>query len=126
MRRRFRAAEIDATKPFGWSDVIRAWAGGDLLSERIRLTKAQADREETAAALDRRDVIPWQEVVSFINRTFSPVREQSLAMPTVMAARVNPADPEHAKAHLTDWVDGFLKHCREQIPAGPEKEVDGV
>jgi hypothetical protein len=88
----------------------------DLLTERARETKARADKIELQNSVARRKLIPREDVQHFIVSTYAPVREQVLAMPSVMAPRVNPTDPEHARRHLEEWGDWMLTYCRQHVP----------
>jgi len=122
LRRKLLGAEI--REPFEglrWRDVFRAFIG-DKAASLARKALADAEMAEHEVKLATRDVIPREEVARYIRETFSPVREWSLAMPAKMAALVNPTDPKHARAHLDEWAEQFLKHCREHVPEGQKEE----
>lgn len=91
-------------------------ARSDWKEAQTRKALAEAENRETKTAILRGDLLPKDEVVSFIRKTFGPVREQVLAMPAVLSGKVNPADPEHARAHLEQWRDLFLRQCKEHLP----------
>ncbi len=114
---RLRAAGHSIVQGKRWSarDVFVAWVG-DAEKARARESNARAESLEIKSDLLRRDVIRRLEVAEYIRRTFAPVRERSLEMPGIMAPLCNPTDPPHARAHLVEWVDGFLRHCRECSP----------
>ena len=63
-----------------------------------------------------RELLHRDEVSQYISATFAPVREQVIAMPAMLAGKVNPSDPEHARAHLETWRDLFLRQCKEKLP----------
>jgi hypothetical protein len=122
LRRKLLGAEI--REPFEglrWRDVFRAFIG-DKAASLARKALADAEMAEHEVRLATRDVIPREEVARYIRETFSPVREWALAMPAKMAKRCNPTDPRHAQAHLDEWAEEFLKHCREHVPEGQKEE----
>jgi AcrR family transcriptional regulator len=120
VRRKLTAAGINpTTATLRWRDVVKVFtATGDWRAERARLTKAQADMAEHEVRLATREVINLEEVADYIRRTFVPVRQWAHDMPAKLASRVNPTDPKHAMIHLDEWVEQFLKHCREYVPPG--------
>lgn len=91
-------------------------ARSDWKEAQTRKALAEAENRETKTAIMKGDLIAKDEVVAFIRGTFAPVREQVLAMPATLAGKVNPADPEHARSHLEQWRDLFLRQCKEHLP----------
>lgn len=83
---------------------------------RVRKNQAEADLLEVKRQRIMRDLLPRAEVSQFISDSFAPVREQVIAMPSVLASKVNPTDPEHARQHLEAWRDLFLRQCKEKLP----------
>lgn len=89
---------------------------GDLLFERTRRERAEADRAEVEASKAKLEVIHQGDVATFIRNTFAPVREDVIAMPSQLASRCNPANPQLARAVLLDWCDVFIRRRRENVP----------
>jgi len=89
----------------------------DLRKERTRLMRAKVRIAELKAAKMEDSVIPKEEVVEFITRTFAPVREGLLAMPGRLAGLVNPADPAHARRILEQYRDDELKRLKTHKPS---------
>lgn len=125
IRRKLVAAGWREGSVLRWRDIVRALAG-DKAAALARRAAADAGMAEHKLRVATREVIPLDEAADYVRRTFMPVREQIMAMPSVLAGRVNPTDPAHARAHLEAWGEAFLRHCRERIPTkedGGEKET---
>lgn len=95
---------------------VFAAIAGDAQRERTLKVRAERQLAELKRNREEGDLIPKVEVAKFIRESFVPVREQVVAMPGTMAAKVNPSDPQHAKAHLEAWRDMFLRVCKEVKP----------
>lgn len=108
--------EVKSGKKYTTQQVFKA-ISGDLKFERTRRERAEADRAEVEAAKSKQEVIHQSDVATFIRNTFAPVREDLISMPSQLAARCNPADPQKAREALTEWSDEFIKRRREHIPA---------
>jgi phage terminase Nu1 subunit (DNA packaging protein) len=85
---------------------------GDIRSERLRLTRAKADREEIHVERARETLMPVEETQAVFNRVMAMIRQQFLALPGIAQA-VNPSDAKHAHSVLREWSDGALKTCRD-------------
>jgi len=107
--------KVEGRNKYSVFDIHRAIAG-DLKFERTRRERAEADRAEVEAAKAKNEVIAHEDVRAFITRTFAPVREDVLSLPSLLAAKCNPNDPETARAVLLDWCDTFIKRRRENVP----------
>ncbi len=92
-------------------------------TERARLTRAQADREELEVAQLRRELVTMAEVTALIRTALQPVRDGLVNMPASLAVRCNPSDPPMAMAALREGVDNMLRGLREEdLP----KVLDGA
>lgn len=123
VRRKLLAVEWRDTDPLEWRDVLRAFVG-DKAAALARKALADAELAEHEVRVATREVMPCEAVFKWIRDTFSPVRELTVAMPATMAPRVNPTDPAHARAHLDEWVENFLRHVRERVGQEEEKEAN--
>jgi phage terminase Nu1 subunit (DNA packaging protein) len=97
------ATDIDPAHP----EAMRA--------EKLRQTRARADLLELRKARETADLVPMCEAEAMVRSTLLPIREMILSAPVVLAARVNPTDPEHARAQIQSWVDNGLRSVRETI-----------
>jgi hypothetical protein len=88
---------------------------GDGRTGRFRLAEAKAKLAELELKEREFDLLPREDVATFILGTFAPLREFVVAMPGQLAAQVNPNDATHARAILDRWRDEFLK-LKEKIP----------
>lgn len=115
---------ISPKKLWGARDIFTAWTG----DKEVALTRqalALAEKMERENAEGLRELIPRAEATEFIRTTFGAVREMVVGMPVVLASRVNPTDPTHARGHLDEWVNLFIRHCREQVPPGLDVDPTG-
>jgi hypothetical protein len=85
--------------------------------------KAHAEKEVEEARIARVEAelaegnsFNREEVTSIVRDNFAPIREDVIALPGQLSALCNPADPDHARAHLEAWRDQFLKRRKEKIP----------
>lgn len=117
LAKRIRAESVEAGTDgkFSTADICLA-IFDQLKVQRTRREKAEADKAEIEAKVAKNSVIPRDDVAKFILETFSPVREQVVAMPGICAANCNPGNPQQARDVLQSWVDGFLRNCKERIP----------
>jgi hypothetical protein len=88
---------------------------GDETAARIAVDQERAEKLRLANAEARRELVPMGEAEAMIRSTLLPVRDLLLSAPAVLAARVNPTDPEHARSQIQSWVDNGLKTIREEI-----------
>lgn len=94
-----------------WRDVVRALVG-DKAASLARKAAADADLAELELEEKRNSLTPTQDVMGWINATFSVVQEKLRSLPAVMAARCNPTDPRHSQAQLDEWVADTIRHIR--------------
>src|SRR5690606_9683370 len=122
LRKRLRRAGYDVTTTRRWAahEVFEAWTS-DKVAATTREANARAEKLEYENRAARRQLVPSEDVRRFIEQSYVPVREQVLAMPSVMAGKVNPTDPQHAHQHLREWADGMLAHCRMHLPEPPDE-----
>lgn len=111
-----RIEKFDPKKSDYTSLTIHLALSGDLKYERTRRERAEADKAEVESAIAKKEVIPTHMVSEFIIKSFSPIREQLMALPGAESAKCNPGDPSHARTILESAVDRILKHCREHVP----------
>jgi phage terminase Nu1 subunit (DNA packaging protein) len=85
-------------------------AGGlDLVSERARLAKAQADAQELKNLVAESKVCEWADAVALFGADLAMIRSRFLAMPSAMAARLFQAKtPAELQAKLYDAVCDVL------------------
>lgn len=91
------------------SAAARRAADPDLAAEKLRLTKANADRAEQAAARDRGDLLDATEVARAWTATLADLRAALLAIPERVSARLG-LDRAAATA-----LDGELRAALEVI-----------
>jgi phage terminase Nu1 subunit (DNA packaging protein) len=100
-------------KPWLTTKQIMEAVVGSLEKEKTRATAAIADTRELANRVARGELIPGERMREIVRDCFGPIREALLGAPTQLAQKCNPADPPHAYAVITDWVDGVLRIGRE-------------
>jgi hypothetical protein len=81
----------------------------ELAEARLRETNARAELLEIDIRKAKRELVPLEEVVGFINRKLSGARQQVLAMPAILGPKTNPSDPAFGIEACSVWRDGFLK-----------------
>jgi hypothetical protein len=86
----------------------------NLIEERARLYKEQADKLALKNAITRSELRPWADVIKFISRVLEPMRSRLISLESV-AAKVNPQDPEAARAVLRQWTDDTLAILRSAV-----------
>ena len=106
---------------------LRWWFGRDtedLQTDWTReLRKAQAIRERLKARREEGELVDLTEVEALLREWLWPVRELLLATPDEMAARVNPADPEHARAQLDEWMRRAFRVLRGKVEESAEAKL---
>ena len=118
--------EIAQNRKFSLQEVTGALTG-DLEKERIRETRANADLKELELKEKQGELVSLAAVQEMMNTAMLPMRQRLNALPSEMASKTNPTDPEHARAQLNQWVDQALPLIREQLPkikpeSKPKKE----
>lgn len=73
-----------------------------LLRERIRETRERADKLAIDNASARRDQVPMSEAYKAIDAVVVPLRTELQSLPSTLAGRLNPSDPELARTALED------------------------
>jgi DNA-binding transcriptional MerR regulator len=106
LRMRLRQLDIDleAGQKFGARIIYQAMTGG-LQQARAREANARAEVAELEAAKMREDLKPVADLLASLRNTLLPIRQRLLALPSEAAHNCNPADPEHARRALQDWLD---------------------
>ncbi len=115
VRKRLRDANIDPKAPITWREILRAWLGDPVMA-RTRRATAEAEVLELKAARMRGELMDRQEAEVMVRGWLGPVRELLVAVPDEMAARCNPADPEHARLQLVEWRDRALRTMGGGVP----------
>lgn len=95
----------------------------DLKEAKARKERAEAELSELELQERRRELIPMAEVSSIVNSTLGSVTEAVRAMPSALARRCNPTDPEHARKAIHAYVDSkILSRAREHATKETESE----
>ena len=95
----------------------------DLKEAKARRERAEAEMAELELQQKRRELIPASEVSAVVNGTLSTLTEAVRAMPSALARRCNPTDPEHARKAIAAYVDGkILARGREHVIKETENE----
>ena len=99
----------DAQAFVDWA-MQRAEKGRDLLAERIRLTKAQADKAEIEGAALRDGLLPMADAVAQVTALVAATRERLLRLPSALAKRVADTPPRRviARAAVRELIDEAL------------------
>lgn len=95
---------------------IAAAIFGDLDREKTLETRERRKALERENAEADGKTLTIESVQALYGEALLPVRQRLLALPNEAATRVNPTDPEHARAQLQAWVDESLPLIREQLP----------
>ena len=95
---------------------VRGTDREDLIRARKELIQSQADLAKLDLAQRENDLVSLEEVKSLLGNALLTVRQRLNALPSEMASKTNPTDPEHARAQLNQWVDQALPLIREQLP----------
>ena len=98
---------VKAFAPLSKTDELRA----------AKLEKLRREEELLAieVAVKRRELVSYSEADGMIRSAFQPIRESLLAAPSALCHKTNPADPQHARKQITEWLDGVLSYCHERV-----------
>ena len=80
---------------------------------RARLVAAKAQREELKLAVEKKELMPWDEVQTVVRNGAQSMRQRLDSLPSEAAHLCNPTDPEHARLALEGWVKSSLPIIRE-------------
>lgn len=106
----------DASGPTFTTRQIHAALSGDFKAARAKKLTAEASMAELELAEEQKALVRMDEVEKLLSeQVIVPLRSKLLSLPTEMEARVNPADPAHARRELTAWRDDVLKVMRENL-----------
>lgn len=86
---------------------------GDLKAEQIRETRERADKLELHNAEKREELLPREEVEQINHHRFGLMVSLFRSLPTEVASKCNPSDPEHAYRVLDEFLQGRLPVIRE-------------
>jgi hypothetical protein len=92
--------------------ILKAIAGDHQL-ERTRLARAEAALREQELAQSAGTLVTLDAAKAIVVRKLGPVRSKLMAMPSRIAAEVNPADPEMARVVLERAIDDALREAAE-------------
>lgn len=95
---------------------LRSWA---LAQSRILDQSAVAEERLLAVARAKGELLSVQEARECFGSVLMDVRKLLDAAPAALSAKVNPQDPDHARAVLDDWLKGALRTLH-QGESGPE------
>jgi hypothetical protein len=115
IRRGLREQDIPESKDGYPLRVLFRAAGGDFKFERTRRERAEAESRELSNGERKRELIALEEARRAIAEVLAPVRQRIVTVPTEMANRCNPTDPEFARAALSEWRDETLRGIRADI-----------
>ena len=99
---------VEPHKKYTLREVFLGYQGGDLKMEQTRKTRAEADAKELENQIRLGAIIEKDAAEKLIADRLAPIRAKMVAAPTGLASRLNPTDPELAKAVLEDWVGEVL------------------
>jgi len=102
------------------SVILKAVQPTDIKAEQTRETKERADKLELANAEKRRELFPQEEVEKMIHLRFQLLLDLFRSLPTEVAGKCNPSDPEHAYRVLDEFLQGRLPILRESGQVTPD------
>ena len=123
IERSMRALDIkvEPHKKYPIHTIHRALSG-DAKFERARLTREQADAQAIKNARERGELISLEDAREAVLAPLAAVNDSLIAMPSALCARVNPADPEHARQVLQEWRDQTRRLVRAEFKADEDTE----
>lgn len=95
-------------------DAFKIMAGGDLQAEKIRETAVRADLMELERREKEGETVTLSKVQEMLQQMMAPIRARLNAMPSELANRTNPTDPQLAKEAAEKWRDEAVKLIREE------------
>ena len=107
LKRGLRLAGIPERKTYTTRDIDRA-LHDDLKLERARETGLRADLLELKRQQKSGDLVTMDEARCVIAEALAPVRSKLMAMPSTLALRCNPSDPDLARTELEKIVREIL------------------
>lgn len=122
LRRMLAAAghDLNEKKNFTTPEISRAvHAAGDLKSEKTRETKFRADLLELEHKQKLGDLVTLADVQRMMTETFQPIRDLINQLPSQVASRCNPTDPQCAMQALEEWKKVALPLIRGAWPDKP-------
>ena len=106
--------EVKARQKLTFREVVRAMTGGNMEAEKLRETSARADLLELDRREKEKELVSLSDVQDMLQQMMAPIRSRLNAMPTELANRVNPTDPQLAKDAAQRWVDEAVKVIRKE------------
>lgn len=88
---------------------------GSIQDERLRKIRLENELLEQERDRNAKVLVPIEQVQELVGRYTGPIRNAWLAMPTAMAARCNPTDPDVAKKALSEWRDNSLRLTQQDF-----------
>ena len=101
-------------------------AVGDFKYERTRSERAKADLAEMEIKEKEQSLVQLEDARKMMVDGTHCWRVRVLELPNTMADKVNPADPEHARRQLTDWVDQSLASLATDMDKLDAKERSAI
>ena len=121
VRRRLRQAGLQTGRgvTYTMKEVVKAFAPlsktDELRAAKLEKLRREEELLSIEVAVKRRDLVPLEECNAAIRSAFAPIRESLLAAPSTLCHKTNPADPQHARRQITEWLDGVLSYCHERV-----------
>ena len=82
---------------------------GDKEAERTGLIREQREQIALENAKTRGELIAFDAAKKIVAEALAPVRSKLMALPPTLSIRVNPSDPEMARAEIELAVEEILK-----------------
>jgi hypothetical protein len=101
-----------------------AYSTGDLKAEKTRETAARADLLELEREREMKRSMSYDKAIELLNSWGIPIRQKLVALPSEMASRCNPTDPELARAQLETWSVAAMRAIQGEIAALCDREED--
>lgn len=106
--------ELEPRQKLSIRDAVKIMSGGDLQAEKIRETAVRADLMELERREKEGETVTLSKVQEMLQTMMAPIRARLNAMPSELANRTNPTDPQLAKDAAQRWVDEAIKLIREE------------
>jgi len=115
-----RAAQLTGSSDPAIDELGRRWSvvAADLLKRKLEvIERLQALRVQSG------ELVLYVEVRDGFVSFLRDIRQLAETLPSAMANRCNPADPQHAQTALTDWLNGFFRHLHQNPAKATGAEI---
>lgn len=89
--------------------------GTPLGDARMRKMEAEIRLLEIEEKERLRQLVPVEDAQQIIRLALLPFRDALVGMPDALAARCNPADPEHARIALEEWRTRVMRLVQKEV-----------